>query len=365
MMTPCSFPANRSHSCSPDSLSPPRSPFSTLPTIGHAEQSTTKATENTENNNKAASKPEAEARAKTQNNLKNIAIALLNYNEAKKSLPPHAVYDGDRPLLSWRVLILPYLGEAELYREFHLGEPWDSDHNRKLIARMPEVFKNPKTNDLGMTNYLAVVGKECVFNGTANGLRVAQIADGTSHTIAVVESDRSVEWTKPDDWNFDRQHPTSGLGSLWKDHWYAAMVDGSIRNFRTSETAEAVGIHFTRAGGEFRSLQESANRNASDGVVGSVPAEPVPGGPSATPDGGKRAKFPSLEDQKLADLVWKRLQIELEPIGTDDLKRVNALGYDGGLRIVEFKAQVIAPWFKGNLPMTTFSSAWVSGPREA
>ena len=103
--------------------------------------------------------------------------------------------------------ILPFLDERKLYQEFHLNEPWDSEHNRKLIARMPDVFKNPKLDKPGMTNYLAVVGKECVFNGSPKGLGFKHVTDGTSNTIALVEAnaDLATEWTKPQDWNFDRR----------------------------------------------------------------------------------------------------------------------------------------------------------------
>ena len=128
------------------------------------------------------------------------------------------------------MLVLPFIGEdeAKLFKEFHLDEPWDSDHNRKLVARMPKVFQHPRIDRPGFTNYLAVVGEECMFDGTTKGVRIAQIVDGTSKTIALVEAnaDRAVEWTKPQDWEFDREHPTAGLGSIWGDHWYAAWVDG-------------------------------------------------------------------------------------------------------------------------------------------
>jgi beta-lactamase regulating signal transducer with metallopeptidase domain/multidrug efflux pump subunit AcrA (membrane-fusion protein) len=317
-----------------------------VPTTGHAEQSATEATEATETQQKTKhdpSIPESVSQdrvhqAETNNNLKNLALALLNYNDSHKVLPAHANYDPTgKPLLSWRVLILPQLGEEAFYKEFHLNEPWDSEHNRKLIARMPKVFKNPKLNQADMTNYLAVVGKECVFNGSPKGLPIAAIADGTAHTIALVEANESVPWTKPQDWNFDRKRPTAGLGSLWKDHWYAAFVDGSI-HFENSEPPDAVGIQFTRAGGETRSLQESANRKMPEGV-GSVPAEPGDGA-GEIPVGNRRGKFPSLEDQKLADVAYKRLGLELEPIGADDLKRVKALGYEGGVNVVSGSADV-------------------------
>ena len=78
------------------------------------------------------------------NNLKQIGLAMHNYHDVHRTLPPAYHADAsDRPLLSWRVLILPYLEQDALYREFHLNEPWDSDHNKKLIERIPAVYQSP------------------------------------------------------------------------------------------------------------------------------------------------------------------------------------------------------------------------------
>src|SRR4051794_10739862 len=81
------------------------------------------------------------AREKSITSLKQFALAFHNHNADQGRLPPARVYDKDgRPLYSWRVLILPYLGEKKLYEEFRLDEPWDGPHNKKLLAKMPEVF---------------------------------------------------------------------------------------------------------------------------------------------------------------------------------------------------------------------------------
>src|SRR5205085_10353231 len=85
-------------------------------------------------------------RTDSSNHLKQIALAIQSYRAAEKHFPPAGIRDKNgQPLLSWRVAILPRIEEAGLYKEFHLDEPWDSEHNRKLIERMPDVYKSPDT----------------------------------------------------------------------------------------------------------------------------------------------------------------------------------------------------------------------------
>jgi hypothetical protein len=133
--------------------------------------------------------------------------------------------------LSWRVKILPYIEENELYRQFRLDEPWDSAHNKKLLARMPAVYRNPNLPDETKTNYLAPVGEDTIFSGE-EGARIGEIRDGTSKTIMVLEvdADRAVPWTKPDDYEVEEKDPLAGLGHFRAgDILLAAFADGSVR----------------------------------------------------------------------------------------------------------------------------------------
>ncbi|HMC89933.1 MAG TPA: DUF1559 domain-containing protein, partial [Gemmataceae bacterium] len=78
------------------------------------------------------------ADTKCANNLKQLGLALHNYHDTYGRFPAVANFDKDgKPLLSWRVHLLPFLDEGQLYREFHLNEPWDSAHNKKLVSRLP------------------------------------------------------------------------------------------------------------------------------------------------------------------------------------------------------------------------------------
>jgi RNA polymerase sigma factor (sigma-70 family) len=107
------------------------------------------------------------AARQTRENLKHIALAFHNYVDVMGALPPSAIYsaDGTTPLLSWRVALLPYLDEGELYKQFKLDQPWDSPHNKKLLAKMPAVFRVPglQARDATTTFYQVIVGNGCVF----------------------------------------------------------------------------------------------------------------------------------------------------------------------------------------------------------
>lgn len=171
-----------------------------------------------------------------EDKLKRLSLALVNYSDTYKGLMP-AVASFDKqgkPLLSWRVHLLPFVGGNDLYKQFHLDEPWDSPHNKKLLARMPDVYRGPnrRLNAEGKTIYLLPVGKGAAFKGGAERLRFpADFPDGTSNTILIVEADdaHAVPWTKPEDLKYDADNPQQGLGSHFREGFLAAMADCSVR----------------------------------------------------------------------------------------------------------------------------------------
>ncbi|TWT77381.1 hypothetical protein Pla123a_20420 [Posidoniimonas polymericola] len=199
---------------------------------------------------------EAARRTQSTNNLKQLMLALLNYESANGRLPAHAIYSADgEPLLSWRVAILPYIEEQALYNEFHLDEPWDSEHNLTLIEKMPEVYIDPSSGLAvkdGKTSYLAPVGEGLLFEEKEGGTTLREITDGTSKTIAIVQvsDDTAATWTKPEDWSPAADNPLQGVGDLHPSVFLAAFVDGHIENISTNINAQTWGFMLTRGGGE-------------------------------------------------------------------------------------------------------------------
>jgi prepilin-type processing-associated H-X9-DG protein len=193
---------------------------------------------------------EAARRVSSSNNLKQIMLSLWNYESAYKKLPGRMTKSKDgKPLLSWRVMILPFLEENNLYNEFHLDEPWDSEHNLKLLDRMPAIYANPRVVTLpGHTVYLAPYGENTGW--PEDSFKIAQITDGTSNTIAVVEasSEVAVPWTKPDDLEIeffpDSSWMPPGVGAN------VAFFDGSVRFLDSFIDPTVLQGLFTMNGGE-------------------------------------------------------------------------------------------------------------------
>jgi prepilin-type processing-associated H-X9-DG protein len=203
---------------------------------------------------------------RSASNLTIIGVALHNYHGAHGRFPPPAIYDaGGKPLLSWRVLILPYIeSDPPLFRRFKLDEPWDSPHNIKLLAEMPDLFK-PIGRDAYEpyeTFYQAFVGEGTCFEGA--GVSVEDIKDWSSHTIMVAEGLQSVPWTKPQDLPYHVNGPLPQLGGLFKGRksWYqdvnriagynALFADGHVDFFRTEDGIDEKRLRalITRNGGE-------------------------------------------------------------------------------------------------------------------
>ena len=195
---------------------------------------------------------EAARRNACRNNLRNLGIAMHHYQDNHKSFPPRASYDADgKPLLSWRVHILPYLEEQELYEKFRLDEPWDSEHNKQLIGQMPAFYacpSSPRVLAEHRSSYVAPYGEGLLWDGR-EGTRIADIRDGTSKTImlAEVDDDHAPIWTQPQDVEVDRQNPLANLGSYHPRIFIALFGDVHVEEILTDTLPETIWPRFTRA----------------------------------------------------------------------------------------------------------------------
>jgi hypothetical protein len=207
----------------------------------------------------------AAERVTSTNNLHQIALAMHIYHDRKGALPPAAIYSRDgKPLLSWRVAILPDLGEIapyrelkldQLYREFKLDQPWDSPHNQRLLARMPKVFAPPRgaSREHYTTYYQVFHGNGAAFEGT-RGVSLQDFPDGRANTLLVVEAGDPVPWTRPQDFTFSPDQPLPRLKGPFTTKSFpfvlAAFADGSFHTIPSNGSDTLLRALITRNGGE-------------------------------------------------------------------------------------------------------------------
>ncbi len=180
------------------------------------------------------------------NNLRQLLLAMHNFADVHGALPPQSLTDKDgNKLLSWRVTLLPYLEENELYQQFHLDEPWDSPHNQSLIEKMPQVFKDPldfENASKGKTRYVVPLTANSIFGRPGKPMKVSQIKDGLSNTIAMMEvgSQASVIWTKPDDVVIGPGDTLAKFVDADDKAMIVGLADGSVRRLRITLSKETV-----------------------------------------------------------------------------------------------------------------------------
>src|SRR5262249_4548228 len=143
-----------------------------------------------------------------------------------------------------------YIEQDALYKQFKLDEPWDSEHNKKLLARMPKIFKLPgdrRKYDVPSTYYRVFMGGGAVFD-LKQKTNFASITDGLSNTIMSVEAADAVPWTKPEEIAYDPKKPPK-LGYHYAGRCNAAFCDGAIHTLRRSIPEQTLHYLIQRADG--------------------------------------------------------------------------------------------------------------------
>jgi hypothetical protein len=187
----------------------------------------------------------AARQAQSQNNLKQIALGMLNYEAKYGTLPPaYTVDENGRPMHSWRVLILPYVEQNGLYSAYRMDEPWDGPNNSQLHAVIPPCYVDPSSisDGMGYTSYVVITGENTLFPG-AESVSLGEVTDGASRTLlAVPTSESDIVWCEPRDLEFDSMSykigDIGGISSDGSGPVPVVFLDGSTRKLHP-ELSEA------------------------------------------------------------------------------------------------------------------------------
>jgi hypothetical protein len=147
----------------------------------------------------------------------------LHFLPGPKEHPEYFDAEG-RLKVSWRVHLLPFLDQKQLYEQFKLDEAWDSPHNAPLAKQMPEIYRSPDTPaGSEKTRFRLFEGKR-TKNEEGNEristlfplgepASIRDTLDGLTNTLLIVEvgPDKAEVWTNPRGLSFE--HPKAELGN--------------------------------------------------------------------------------------------------------------------------------------------------------
>lgn len=164
--------------------------------------------------------------ASVEERLTRLGLALRSYTERHSRFPNQAIRSDGQPILSWRVELLPYLGYVDLYTQFKFDEPWDSPHNKQLLAKIPHEFRDGTSSD---TRILAL-GTELFSDKRPTSVK--RVVDGIGNTVAVAQvlETAAVPWTKPED--LIRPQSTESLGNDDEPFFWAMFGNGYVYSLR-------------------------------------------------------------------------------------------------------------------------------------
>lgn len=194
-------------------------------------------------------------KVKRQNQLKQIGLAMFNYHDSHGELPPaqsdKEAFKEGKPLLSWRVHILPFVDQPTLFEKFNRHEAADSETNKPLFEKTPEIYvSDPAAPNEGKTRIVRLTGPEAV--PLDKKFTFASFTDGTSNTIMAIElpADKAIPWSSVEDIVFDPAKPLEAIGKIPPEGLQVLMYDGSVQTLKPDITPDAFKALVTPAGGE-------------------------------------------------------------------------------------------------------------------
>ncbi|MDY3559266.1 sigma-70 family RNA polymerase sigma factor [Gemmata sp. JC673] len=196
-------------------------------------------------------------RLRSTNNLKQIMLAIHSYETVYGHFPNDVTDKNGKALLSWRVALLPYIEQNDLYKRFKLDEPWDSDTNKPLLAQMPDVYRvGIEEKGAVKTYYQGISGPGTGFEA-GRRIKITDVTDGTSFTLGVVEAGPPVEWTKPADISYDPRKAFPKFDGPFRNVWMAATLDGAAHTLKPDLKDQVLHDLATRAGGEVVDIEKA------------------------------------------------------------------------------------------------------------
>ncbi len=205
-----------------------------------------------------------------QSNIRQIPLALIQYEQHYGSFPPAYVADEDgKPLYSWRVLILPYVDANDLYNAFNFRQPWDGPDNLWISSTNISVFCCPEARDFAKwpaaTNYVAITGPGTLFPPGGAKMTAAGVTDGNNTILLAEVADSTIRWAEPKDldtatMSFKVNDPARPSISSHQHETLPGVVllDGSTKRLKPSITPAAVRSLITINGGETINLGQVA-----------------------------------------------------------------------------------------------------------
>ncbi|MBA4189033.1 MAG: hypothetical protein C0467_13630 [Planctomycetaceae bacterium] len=284
-------------------------------------------------------------------NLKQIYVAMSKHAAAKGWTPASSVVvpPNTKPELglSWRVHLLPYLDQDELFKKFKLDEPWDSATNKSLIGLMPKVYTSPAASaNPGYTYYQVFAGSQTAF--PPGGLRAMEFGnvvyafsdatDGTANTIMTIEAGDPVIWTKPDDLIYDPKKPLPKLTLRDNPQVLICLCDGTVLTIDTSRLPEkTLRTAIVRNDGEALAAEWAAAviRNFTREEMVAKQPQPPPSGPlklevSTTYDLGRdEAKAMELDPQPGPQTLTVEFSSSRNAVSVYIFKKADIKGFEG------------------------------------
>lgn len=197
---------------------------------------------------------ESEKRTASAQNMRQNALGMLNFISALGHFPDSVmVHSKTGKEYSWRIAILPYLGEQEIYDNYDFSQDWDSPHNLEVTSKMPDYFRSD-LDDKDSTNasFFMLTGTGGAFGGE-NPKKLQDFTDGTSNTIMLIQAQRDVHWSKPVDIEIDPEQPLPEFGGYHKGGYNTVFADSSSRWISEDALQHRLRELFTPGGGEIGS----------------------------------------------------------------------------------------------------------------